>query len=258
MHRTILEIRYQLRTRNFWIAVLLSVVAFMEPAVAERNGDILYLYNMSICYGIFLVAAPFIAVIPGVRILSNYQGHIMRYNVTRSGRRTYICSQAVVVAVTGGIALALGPLISVLLLALRFPLASEAYKSVYILDPLYNASFSTLLNQQHYVLFLMIKLCMVFGYGFSVNMIAFVISTIIQDSFVITFSPFILLQGTSLWTNRLPIFYRHAVYLHGNVINLSFNNTWGFIGVTTIVHISIAVVSMLVGIKMLTRRWANA
>lgn len=254
MYRTILEIRYQFHTRSFWITVLLSVVAFMEAALIEWYGDLIYLYKISMSYGVFVVAAPCIAVLPNVKILSSYKGNVMKYNLTRSGKRTYFNSRAFVVSFTGGLALMLGPVISLLLLSFKFPMASDVYRDLYELEPALNGSFHTLMNNHQFVAFFASKLLMVFLYGFSVNQIAFAISTLAQDSFVIVFAPFIILQGMSLWLNKGSIFFQPAMYLHGNVINLPFDDTFGFLAFVLCVHIVLWIVCLFIAHNVLKRR----
>lgn len=255
MRRILLDISYALRTRNFWIAVILSAAAFLETALAEGSGDLLLLYQMSMSYGIFLIVAPCIAVLPNVRELSSYKGSIMKYNLLRCGTGRYIIEQAISSSIVGGLALMAGPALSLALLSFKFPIVSESFFYVYMAAPEYNASFSNLVRAQHYYLYLCAKLLMVFMFGATMNMIAFAVSTCTKESFVIAFTPFILIQSTTNLTNRAgTVFVRPAIYLHGNLVNLPFDNTCGFLGFVILVHLIIALICLAVSNCILRRR----
>ena len=131
MRKVLLDVFYSVQTRGFWVAVFLSAAAFMEAVLAEGEGDLLYLYTMSMSFGIFTVAASCIAVLPTVRELSSYKGSIMKYNLLRSGTSRYIVGKAISISIIGGLALMLGPAISLIVLSFKNPLVSEAFLDIY-------------------------------------------------------------------------------------------------------------------------------
>ena len=255
MRKVLLDVFYSVQTRGFWVAVFLSAAAFMEAVLAEGEGDLLYLYTMSMSFGIFTVAASCIAVLPTVRELSSYKGSILKYNLLRSGTSRYIVGKAISISIIGGLALMLGPAISLIVLSFKNPLVSEAFLDIYALEPELNASFSNLVRAQQYQLFLAIKLLMVFMYGFSINMIAFAVSTCAKESFVIALAPFLILQSaTNLLNSAGTAYVKPATYLHGYLLRVPFDNTLGFFGVILLTHVVIFGICLTASIYIIGRR----
>jgi hypothetical protein len=190
-----------------------------------------------------------------VRELSSYKGSIMKYNLLRSGTSRYIVGKAISISIIGGLALMLGPAISLIVLSFKNPLVSEAFLDIYALEPELNASFSNLVRAQQYQLFLAIKLLMVFMYGFSINMIAFAVSTCAKESFVIALAPFLILQSaTNLLNSAGTAYVKPATYLHGYLLRVPFDNTLGFFGVILLTHVVIFGICLTASIYIIGRR----
>ena len=226
----------------------------MEQSVRDEK------YNHgTVCAGIIAKYAPSSNIISlkaietvGDRCSVQY---IRKANLLRCGTGRYIIEQAISSSIVGGLALMAGPALSLALLSFKFPIVSESFFYVYMAAPEYNASFSNLVRAQHYYLYLCAKLLMVFMFGATMNMIAFAVSTCTKESFVIAFTPFILIQSTTNLTNRAgTVFVRPAIYLHGNLVNLPFDNTCGFLGFVILVHLIIALICLAVSNCILRRR----
>ena len=249
IRQLMLDIKYSLTTISTLIAVVLSFISFMMTALAEEGGgDLLSLYKISITFGIFSAAAPFIAVVPCIKDIAMHRGEIMKYHLCRTSIRHYISEKAVVFSITGGIALMSGPAIGLLVLGVKYPIAGESYLNLYSLsfEPEYNVSFSYLLVNNKFIAFLTAKLFMVFLFGFNSCMIAFTAGTCTKEPLAITFSPFIVMEMIKVFFVNDTYLLNPYAYLNGDISHLPFDNTYGFMGFIIAIHMAITLICLII------------
>lgn len=230
MKQIILDIGYRLRRFPFWIAVCLSAMVFYQGMLSENEGDVLYFYIVSISFGTFLVLAPCIAAMPcAVSICREMRGGLASYHIHRCGVGRYLRNRATSCIITGGLALMLGPLLVCAGLLTKYPIAGEYMRGAYHYGD--NTSFSSLLIRNQYMLFLGMKLVLLFLHGASSAMVCFAASAYSANIFVALFTPFILFRAYDIFIGfEFNYLYSVSALVTGYVYDVPFSDTWGFLG----------------------------
>jgi len=258
MKQIMLDIGYRLRRFPFWIAVCLSALAFYQGMFSETDGDVLYFYTVSISFGTFLVLAPCIAAMPcAASICREMHGGLVLYHMHRCGVRRYLCNRATACIITGGLALMLGPLFVCAGLLTKYPIAGEYIRGIYHYGD--NTSFSSLLIRNQYMLFLGMKLVLLFLHGASAAMVCFAASAYNSNTFVALFTPFILFRAYDMFiVSGLDYLYKVSALVTGYVYNVPFNDTWGFLMYAIIVQVVIWFLAWWVAYVRFRRQLKNA
>ncbi len=270
MKRFLLDLWYRIKSPMFWVTVLIGTTAFLGPSmhyvIEAQTGwkdlDCVYVYenSMGTGLGIFTVIAPFISVLPNIKRMVGLRGGTMRYELMRCSNGKRMLTETAASSVSGGLALMLAPLLSLLIFGALWKPFGDGGMGIYPYEPaeILNGSFTDLLRAERYGLFFAVKLSFVFMYGMSINMIAFAVGSFISDSFVIAFLPMILLRIISLWVKGDIIYENFNIYLTGTAAFLPWNNTWGFWIRMSAVQWSAWVICYLIAKSVTDRRIQHA
>jgi hypothetical protein len=254
-----LNIRYQLLCAPFWISVVLSAMVYAMGMLGRETNDILYYYTVSTTFGVFYPLAACIAMLPSGIIFSR-ELHSGNYNycVSRTSLTRYLGNKTISCAVIGGLTLVSGPIIVTLSQLHKYPFVSGVFLEIYSAPEL-NVSLSDLVAAQNWFLFYAIKLYLVFLHGCSVILIGFAVAPYSKDSFVILFSPFVLLRLYDMFISyRMNAIFGFSTLFNGFSLDVPFNNTWGFIGYATGVQLVLWILCFFVAFRGMTKRWHYA
>lgn len=261
MRRLLLEIWYRIKSPMFLGAVLLSAAAFFAPLTrlldvwAEEVFDLTNLYGEAVPIGIICTVAPCIAVLPNIKRFAAFKGDTMKYELMRCGKGRRMVIEAAVAAITGGLALWLGPvLVQTVLRVCGCPIIGRYGLEFYAEDFSLNASFSNLFAAERYEAYNAAKLSLFFLYGMTVNMMAFAICTMISDSYVIAFVPAILIENMDIWLGRYSFYFQKNTYITGDLINLPYDNTVGFWLVLFSIQCGVWLLCLLISAIIMNRR----
>lgn len=195
------------RTMNIWFVLGIFGAAFsicfdswndLVRAWQNNTGTVHYIFWNSafggMCRGHLLpvfTAFPFAA-----SFISERKGKIMPYIVSREGKKRYCTVKYIVNAVSGGAVAALGTAL-VLLLLIKFPMTDFSNLDARITDP-----FHDWLAVHRPVQYCAIQICFAFFRGVIWASAALLVSVYIEDTFVVTVSPYV---GSYVFTqlNRL-------------------------------------------------------
>lgn len=108
-----------------WLAALGVLLLYLHSVsylLRDDEGDALMAFFLSISVGYAAPILPLMAALPfGTAFCADWQSSFAPAAVTRSGRRRYLMSKALASALSGALVSALGMLLFILVLNLRFP-----------------------------------------------------------------------------------------------------------------------------------------
>lgn len=177
---------------GFLAAVLGTCAVYLAGAWVDLQGginDVLYYYSVSSRLGDFTKLLPLLCVLPyAVNYVSEWNHNVVRYAVVRSNQTRYALSKAVTTAISGGLALALGLTLFLVLLALRFPLADSVTPGFSITP---GGGYRSLLDGQQYIFYYLFHVIQLFFWGAFWAMVALLLSAYIPNLTVTVCGPFI-------------------------------------------------------------------
>ncbi|MCL1853518.1 MAG: hypothetical protein FWF88_10915 [Peptococcaceae bacterium] len=203
------------------MALLLYISVDPEIKLAHMRDypqQVIYLYETSLSYGFGQIALILGALPFGASFCLDWNHQFLKLLVIRADMARYATSKVFVCFLSGFSAIVLGQILFILILSIGFPLA-DPHSGTFE-----NLSFSTygfLLQQGHYALYFLFPV-VAFGLGAAFYaLMALLISTRIQNVFVVLTSPIIvmtLLQMLIGILNRivdLPFWANPMFLLHG-------------------------------------------
>ena len=176
------------------LSYLLSSVDELKYSWNSHSAAVLYFWAMAQNIGYFTsISILCCTAINCTTFLNDYHSNFYRHCVMRSGKLNYTLSKYLSCVVTGGITLALGLVVFVLILRVKFPLIAEnsSYLELYVRS---SASIFTgeLLARGHYIGFFAAYTLLAFLFGALWSSVGICMSAFILDKYVASFSPYII------------------------------------------------------------------
>lgn len=197
------------------LSYVLSSIDELKYAWAFHSSDVLYFWDISQNIGYFTsISILCCTAINCTAFLNDYHSNYYRNCVLRSGKLSYTLSKYLSCVITGGLTLALGLVIFILILKTRFPLVAvdsgclEQY--IRSSDLIFTGK---LLEGGHYVGFFAVQTMLAFLFGALWSAVGICLSVFITDKYVASFSPYII-----WYTSRhiLSGMFRTEVVFNGN------------------------------------------
>ena len=195
------DIKRRFFSPSFWIMSIIAALSYLLSSVDElkyswnsNSADVLYFWDMAQNIGYFTsISILCCTAINCTTFLNDYHSNFYRHCVMRSGKLNYTLSKYLSCVVTGGLTLALGLVIFVLILRVRFPLIAE--NSSYL--ELYTRSFDRIFTGEllacgHYIGFFAVYTLLAFLFGALWSSVGICMSAFILDKYVASFSPYII------------------------------------------------------------------
>lgn len=179
------------------LSYLISSVEEMKFAWNYRGADVLYFRDLSQNIGFFTpISILCCTALNCTSFLNDYRSEYYRNAVLRSGKRNYTLSKFLSCVITGGLTLALGLVMFILIVRMRFPLIAEdsSYLELYIrdADDRKRIFTSVLLKEGYYVGFFAVQTFLAFLFGALWSAVGICMSALITDRYVASFSPYII------------------------------------------------------------------
>ena len=197
------------------LSYLLSSIDEMKFAWDYSGADVLYFWDIAQNIGYFTsLSILCCTALNCTSFLNDYHSDYYRNCVLRSGKLNYTLSKYLSCVITGGLTLALGLVLFILILRIKFPLIAEnsSYLELYIRssDSIFTGNF---LRDGHYVEFFAVYTLLAFLFGALWSAVGICMSAFITDKYVATFSPYII-----WYTSRgvLSEMFKTEVIFNGN------------------------------------------
>lgn len=195
------DLRRRLFSPSFVIMTIVAALSYLVSSVDEmkyawnsKGVDVLYFWDMAQNIGYFTsLSILCCTALNCTSFLNDYHSYYYRSCVLRSGKLNYALSKYLSCVVTGGLTLALGLVIFILILRARLPLIAEdsSYLEMYVRSS--NGIFTgELLKRGHYISFFAVYTLLAFLFGALWSGVGICISTFITDKYVASFSPYII------------------------------------------------------------------
>jgi len=195
------DLKLRLISPGFWIMTLIAAAAYTASSMEEvdfawnsKTSDVLYFWDLSQNIGFFTpLSLLCCTALNCTSFLKDYQSCYYRSSMLRSGKRNYMISKFLSCVTAGGLTLALGLIIFVLFLRLRFPLIADnsGYLELYV----HNADrvfTGELLEGGHYIGFFAMYVFLAFLFGAVWSAVGICVSAFITDRYVASFSPYVI------------------------------------------------------------------
>lgn len=214
----------------WWVGVIISYTAMMIGILSEgfiENANIIYLNIVCMDIGVFIPLAPLAAIIPVSGILESSMKKSWKYeNLIRTTRNRFIIKMAIGSALAGGVALALGWILSLLtsMIIWRVPLMGHNMLGVE------NTELGMLLySQGTTILYLLFRLIQICAYGMFCVICAVPVAILCLNSTWICLVPFTILRVVqfAMYNNMLEFLSPTRVLL-GKDMGCSFP-IWSFL-----------------------------
>jgi hypothetical protein len=132
--------------------------------------------------------------------------------IARSGKDLYIMAKFLAVVIAGGLVLALGELLYILLLCLKFPLVAENSAMVENAMNSTSSYLLELLRNGQYIAYFAVYILLSFLFGALWSAVGLAISSYIPNKFIAAFSPYIVFQINDIfihdWHGRTIVMFR--------------------------------------------------
>lgn len=234
MKQWLLDVRAHLHSGLFFGASILCTWVYLMGWIETEPTDLLYFYTMTTTFGILYPMASCIAVLPSVSLLRDeLRGAYCDQCVIRCGEKRHLLRKTALSMVLGGAALVLGIAIALLIQSFSMPLATEYwFWGSYMYAPELNTTFSDLITNGQYALFLILKLSLVFAHGCSACAMMIAASMLFRNPFTALFAPFVIMRSYDMFI--APLFGSAlaaiAPMFNGFLLSVPMNNTWGYWG----------------------------
>lgn len=176
------------------LSYILSSIDELKYAWNFHGSDVLYFWNISQNIGYFTsMSILCCTAVNCTAFLNDYHSKYYRNCVLCSGKLNYTLSKYISCVLTGGLTLALGLVIFILILRIRFPLIAEnsSYLEQYIRSS--NSIFTgKILEGGYYIGFFAVQTLLAFLFGALWSAVGICISAFITDKYVSSFSPYII------------------------------------------------------------------
>lgn len=216
------DIRCSLSSPSFVIMAVISALSYLLSSLDElryswdfSGADVLYFWNIAQNIGYFTSASVLCCTaINCTTFLNDYHSNYHRNCVLRSGKLNYTLSKYLSCVVTGGLTLASGLVVFILILRAKFPLIAKnsSYLEQYIRfsDTMFTGK---ILEGGHYIGFFAAQTLLAFLFGALWSAVGICISAFITDKYVASFSPYII-----WYTSRgiLSGIFKTEVIFNGN------------------------------------------
>lgn len=200
------DLRRRVFSPSFIVMTLIAALSYFISAAEElkfvwnsKSCDILYLHMIAFDLGFLSTLAVLCCTaLNCTAFLNDYESSFYRGCILRSGKHRYTAAKFLSCVVTGGLILALGLIIFVLILRLRFPLANP---NGGIVDSAQHSKslMGELITEGHYVGYFAVLALLSFLYGGMWSAVGLCVSAFIPDKYAASFSPFIILKFSELF-----------------------------------------------------------
>lgn len=188
------------RAMNIWFVLGIAGVAFsicfdswndLIRSLENNNGYVHYFFWNSAFGGMCRAyLLPVFATFPfAASFIHERKSRSTAYIVSREGRKRYAIAKYVVNAISGGAVVAIGTALVLALLWVVFPMTDMTDPDIW--DVQAADLFHSWLAVHHPVKYCIVEICLGFFRGIIWSGIALLISVYIQDSFVVTVSPYV-------------------------------------------------------------------
>lgn len=195
------DLKRSLFSPSFIIMTIIAAASYLLSSVDEmkyswnsKGVDVLYYWDMAQNIGYFTsVSILCCTAINCTSFLNDYHSNYFRHCVMRSGKLSYTLSKYLSCVITGGLTLALGLIIFILILRVGLPLIAEesSYLELYVRssDGIFTGE---LLKGGHYIGFFAVYALLAFLFGALWSAVGICLSAFITDKYVASFSPYII------------------------------------------------------------------
>ncbi len=226
------DLKRRVFSPSFIMMTLIAAASYFISCAEElkhvwnnAHTDILYLHMIAYDLGFLSTLAVLCCTaLNCTAFLNDYQSSFYRGCILRSGKRRYTAAKFLSCVVTGGLILALGLVIFVLILRLRFPLANPD-GSVAESAQHSTALICRIITDGHYVGWFAALALLSFLYGEMWSAVGLCVSAFIPDKYAASFSPFIIMNFLELFLKgnfRLDNFLSGYFSVGGIAQNLLF------------------------------------
>ncbi len=195
------DLRRRIFSPGFVIMTIIAALSYILSSVDElryawnySGADVLYFWNIAQNIGYFTsVSILCCTAINCTAFLNDYRSNFYRSCVLRSGKLSYTLSKYLSCVVTGGLTLALGLVLFILIMRIKFPFIAEesSYLESYIRSS--NTMFTgKILEGGHYFGFFAVQTLLAFLFGALWSSVGICLSAFITDKYVASFSPYII------------------------------------------------------------------
>ncbi len=216
------DLKCRIFSPGFVIMTIIAALSYIVSSIDElrygwnfSKSDVLYFWELAQNIGYFTsMSILCCTAINCTAFLNDYHSNYYRHCVIRSGQLNYTLSKYLSCVVTGGLTLAFGLVIFILILRIKFPLISEnsSYLEIYIRDS--DRYFTgEMLKQGFYVGFFAVQALLAFLFGALWSSVGVCMSAFITDKYVASFSPYIIWYTSR---NILSGIFRTEVIFNGS------------------------------------------
>lgn len=217
------ELKRNIFSAKFPAMALLITAAYLAGSIEEikfmwnsKTADIIYLFDLTHNIGSFTnICVLCCTALNSIGFLRDHKTGFLRHCVLRNGKRAYFSAKYSACALSGGLILAVGQTLFILLLSIRFPLFSPDGSAKEQYSMIRNIFTSELVLSENIIGFFAVYVLFAFLYGAMWSGLGLMISTFIDDYYAASFSPYIL----SFVINRLLVgtgFFRPDAIFHAN------------------------------------------
>lgn len=195
------ELKRRVFSPSFIVMTLIAALSYFISAAEElkfvwnsKSCDILYLHMIAFDLGFLSTLAVLCCTaLNCTAFLNDHESSFYRACILRSGKHRYTAAKFLSCVVTGGLILALGLIIFVLILRLRFPLANPDGG---VAESAQHSSslMGKIITDGHYVGWFAALALLSFLYGGMWSAVGLCVSAFIPDKYAASFSPFIILK----------------------------------------------------------------
>lgn len=195
------DLRRRVLSPGFAVMTLIAAACYFISCAEELKFvwysdtcDILYLHMIAYDLGFLSTLAVLCCTaLNCTSFLNDYQSSFFRGCILRSGKRRYTAAEFLSCVVAGGLILALGLVIFVLILRFRFPLANP--DGGVVESARHSATFKgKIIGEGHYVGWFASMALISFLYGGMWSAVGICVSAFIPDKYAASFSPFIIMK----------------------------------------------------------------
>ena len=187
------DLKRALTSWGFFLAILGTCAVYFAGAWVDLKWgteDVLYYFNISNQIGGYKNILVFLCVLPyAINYSAEWNHSVIRYTIIRSNKTRYAWSKVVATAISGGMALAVGLSLFILILSFKFPMVNTSSENFQIFI---NYGFGSLLASGNYILYYIFYILQIFFFGAFWAVFALVVSAWITNFFITVSAPFII------------------------------------------------------------------
>lgn len=197
----ITDLKRSLFSPSFIIMTIIAALSYLLSCIDElkyswnnNSADVPYFWDMAQNIGYFTsVSILCCTAINCTSFLNDYRSNYYRHCVMRSGKLNYTLSRYLSCIVTGGLTLALGLVLFLLILRVRFPLIAENSSNLELYVRSSEKIFTgKLLKEGHFIGFFAVYALLAFLFGTLWSSVGVCMSAFITDKYVASFYPYII------------------------------------------------------------------